>query len=198
MNALSLRPLVLMIRSTVALSVASSIASLACTLDVGDALSSTDSLTTIASGPAGDTGDGETEATDDGDGGSGVTGASPIPGADDGAAPGADTSGGFGTDGGDTDGGVDTDGGESGEAGEVAPVCLDWGVHAESCGFGSDAADFCALDLEVGALTSSECLDALEQYYACLGATDCTTLLEQGDTACGRQDAITICGFESE
>lgn len=189
MNAPSFRSLALVISSAVA--------SLACTLDVGDALSSTDSLTTIVSGPAGDTGDGDTEATDGGDGGPGATGAGPMPGADDGAAPGADTSGGFGTDGGvETDGGFGTDSADTGDAGEVAPTCLDWGAHAEACGFGSDAADYCALDLEIGALTSPECLDALEQYYACLGATDCTTLLEQSDTACGRQEAIAICGFE--
>ena len=67
----SIRDLALAIALPAALSVA-------CTLDVGDALSSTDSLTTIASGPAGDTGDGDADgdatdgdATDGGGDGSG-------------------------------------------------------------------------------------------------------------------------------
>lgn len=64
---------------------------------------------------------------------------------------------GFGTDGGaDTDGGFGTGSADTGDAGKVTPKCLDWGAHAEARGFGSDAADYCALDLEIGALTSPE------------------------------------------
>lgn len=173
-----------------------------CSLDVGDAL--TDTFTSTHAMSAGDGMGGGTEDTgemseedddgngDDGnndDGGPGpMTGATSAPmtggGEDDGAA---DSTGWPWP---ETEGGGETYGG-----GTYAEPCATWDMHAQECGFGTGAGAACQYDLDYGSYLGEACPSALEDYYACLGSTDCAELANADpNTVCGADQVLMVCG----
>ncbi|MFO0631752.1 MAG: hypothetical protein U0168_02775 [Nannocystaceae bacterium] len=172
----------------------------ACMLDVGDALTS---------GTASDTGDGDTDGKGtEGDDDQDTEGGESSKGDEDDDEDSdsedtddADTddedSDSEDTDDADTDDADEDSGSAEGTAGDgdAAQVCLDWDAHLEDCGFGSGGAAYCQLDLDAGAQVGPDCESALEDYYACLNATDCETLQAQAGTLCGMEETLTICGW---
>lgn len=178
---------------------------LACTLDVGDAL--TDTLTTVADGTEGDMGGGTegnasdgTDGSDDDGGGdgpdpTGLPGSSGNPGT--GGNPG--TSAGSG-DGDPTGGPADDSGGYGGYGtdgglGPVPEICMTWALHATECGVGEYAAEYCQQMMLYASYLGPGCAAAIDEYYSCLTMADCATINASPDTVCNPDAVNGACGL---
>ncbi|MBK8234195.1 MAG: hypothetical protein IPK74_01440 [Deltaproteobacteria bacterium] len=72
---------------------------------------------------------------------------------------------------------------------------MTWAMHANECGVGEYAAEYCQQMMLYAGYLGAGCASAVDEYYACLTMADCPTLQGPPESVCN-PDAVNIaCGL---